>query len=230
MNADAGMGPYGDDGKHLHDTEPREQQPLRDKDGAVIRADIEHALGNARRHHMERQQHGDAQAERKLRQLPRIEPQRAPNINRPQRIAVMDEKRRYQKSRAEKTSPRIHEHLACSFGRLERNKKKAVRGEVADHKAKHDQRAAEPQPASPLPKVPGRRHDPQPSSTNEGVTIDRLGPRDIPGQIDYRRLSSERLLAAARPRSRFSEITATSTVIPRKSSVLPTKLPAMGTA
>src|SRR5260370_3470352 len=149
MDADASMDPHRYQRNHLHRAEPGPMQPLGDEDGVVIDRNVQRALGYACADDVKHQQKGNAQAERDLCQYTASKPQRAANIDRPQRIAVMDDESGNKNGCAEPRAPRIHQESKNGFRIVDRDQQKPVRGEMTDDKSEHDEPAAQPKPGAP---------------------------------------------------------------------------------
>ena len=120
--------------------------------------DAQQALGDARAGHMEHQQQRDAETKAELPPFPARKAQIAPHVNRPQRIQIMGQQRRYQNGGSDCGPPRIHEDVERGLGTLERNEQKAVGRQVADHEGEQDEGTDETEVVSQHPRVPTRRH------------------------------------------------------------------------
>ena len=153
MDADGGMRPHRQHRQRLHGGEPGEDHPLRQQHGRIEAGRLQRFFGDARADDVRDQQQRDGEAERKLRPFPAGKPERATDIDRPQRIAVMQEQRRREDAGARPGAPGIHQRTAHRFGVLERDQQQRVGAQMADHECEQDERAREPHGTSRGPPI-----------------------------------------------------------------------------
>jgi hypothetical protein len=123
-----------------------------------VARDAKHALGDTCAGHMEHQKQRDAETKAELPPLPTRKAQIASHVNRPQRIQIMGQQRRYQNGGSNCGPPRIHEDVESSLRTRERKQQKGVGRQVADHEGEQDESADETEVVPQHPRVPTRRH------------------------------------------------------------------------
>ena len=150
MQADHRVRPHDDDGRRLHGGEPRHHHPLQREHGIV--GAVEARSRRSRRAPPRRDGSaapGCTSPSPSCHHSQREREQRAPQVDRPQRIGVVDRGGRA-RARASPNgcAPRRHQQVQRRIGGIERDQQEGVRRKVTDDEGEHHQRAAEPQTAS----------------------------------------------------------------------------------